>query len=175
MTQTTQTAQSKKTGAAAAKAAPQVDAKQVDEAVEVGKQTVERAVAATKEQVDKASSAALKGYDEFASVNKEQMDACVKSSNIVAKGVEDLSKAYFALAQSAAESNVAAAKKLMGAKTINDVFDIQSEMMKTNFDSFVAESTRLSEMSMKVANEAMAPLQSSFTTFVERVSKRTAV
>ncbi len=63
----------------------------------------------------------------------------------------------------------------MGAKTINDVFDIQSEMMKTNFDSFVAESTRLSEMSMKVANEAMAPLQSSFTTFVERVSKRAAV
>lgn len=151
-----------------------IDTKKMEEAVQVGKQTVEQAVAATKEQVEKASTAALKGYDEFATMNKTSLDAYVKSSNIVAKGLEDMGKAYFAFAQTAAESNVAAAKKLMTAKTINDVVDIQSEVARTSFDSWVAESTKISEMGMKVANEAFEPIQSQFTTVVEKMMKPVA-
>ncbi|MCR9218975.1 MAG: phasin family protein [Alphaproteobacteria bacterium] len=151
-----------------------IDTKKMDEAVQVGKQTVEQAVAATKEQVEKASTAALKGYDEFATINKTSMDAFVKSSNIMAKGFEDLGKAYFAFAQSAAEQNVAAAKKLMTAKTINDVVDIQSDIARTSFDAWVAESTKMSEMGMKVANEAFEPIQAQFTTVVEKMTKQVA-
>jgi phasin family protein len=151
-----------------------IDPKKVEEAVQAGKQTVEQAVAATKEQVEKASTAALKGYDEFASMNKSSMDAFVKSSNIMAKGMEDLGKTYFAFAQSAAEQNVAAAKKLMTAKTINDVVDIQSEVARTSFDAWVAEATKMSEMSMKVANEAFEPIQSQLTTVVEKMTKQVA-
>lgn len=167
---TTQTNTTKK----AAPATATVDTKKVDEAVQVGKQTVEQAVAATKEQVEKASTAALKGYDEFATINKASMDAYVKSTNIVAKGVEDLGKAYFAFAQTTAESNVAAAKKLMGAKTINDVVDIQADVARSSFDSWVAESTKMSEMSMKVANEAFEPIQAQFTAVVEKMTKPVA-
>lgn len=150
------------------------DTKQIEEVVQVGKQSVEQAVAATKEQVEKASTAALKGYDEAAEVNKASMDAYVKCTNIMAKGFEDLGKAYFAFAQTAAESNVAAAKKLMAAKTINDVVDIQSEVARANFDKMVAESTKMSEMSVKVANEAFEPLQAQFTAVVEKFSKPVA-
>jgi len=153
---------------------PAIDTKQVDEAVQAGKQTVEQAVAATKEQVEKASTAALKGYDEVATMNKTSMDAYVKSSNIFVKGVEDLGKAYFAFAQTTAESNAAAAKKLMTAKTINDVVDIQADIARTGFDSWVAESTKMSEMGMKVANEAIEPIQAQFTAVVEKMTKPVA-
>lgn len=155
-------------------AAPKIDTKPIEDAVAAGKQTVEQAVAATKEQVEKASTAALQGYDEMASVNKDTMDAYAKAGNVVAKGMEDLGKTLFAFAQSQAEANVEAAKSLMGAKTINDVMEIQSELARSQFDAFVAESTKVSEMTMKVANEAGEPIQAQLTVVVEKMMKPAA-
>jgi phasin family protein len=153
---------------------PTIDTKPIEEAVAAGKQTVEQAVAATKEQVEKASTAALQGYDEFAAYNKDAMDAYVKAGNVMAKGMEDMGKTVFAFAQTQAEANVAAAKALMSAKTINDVVEIQTNLARDQFDAFVAESTKVSEMGMKVANEAVEPIQAQFNVVVEKVMKPVA-
>lgn len=158
----------------AAAAAPAIDTKQIEDAVAAGKQTVEQAVAATKEQVEKASSAALKGYDEFAALNKDTVDAYVKAGNVFAKGFEDLGKTVFAFAQTQAEANVNAAKALMSAKTINDVVEIQSDLARNQFDAFVAESTKVSEMTVKVANETAEPIQAQLNIVVEKVMKPVA-
>ncbi|MEQ8831723.1 MAG: phasin family protein [Alphaproteobacteria bacterium] len=157
-----------------AKKTPTVDTKPIEEAVAAGKQTVEQAVAATKEQVEKASTAALKSYDEFATLNKDTVDAYVKAGNVFAKGFEDLGKTVFAFAQSQAETNVNAAKALMSAKTINDVVEIQSDLARTQFDAFVAEGTKVSEMSLKVANETVEPIQAQFNVVVEKMMKPVA-
>ncbi len=177
------------TTAAKKPAAPKVDMKQIEEAVTVGKQTVEKmvkastdnyeqamaatkdAVAATKEHVEKASAAVMKAYDDIAVLNKEGVDAYVSAGNIVAKGMEDLSKAMFAFAQTSAEANVATAKALMGAKTVTDVFTIQAEFARSQFDSMIAESTKLSEYGLKVANEAFEPLQAQANATVEKLFK----
>ncbi len=150
---------------------PTLDTKPMEDAVAAGKQTVEQAVAATKEQVEKASTAALKGYDEFAALNKEAMDAYVKAGNVMAKGMEDLGKTVFAFAQSQAETSVSAAKALMTAKTLNDVVEIQSDLARTQFDALVAEGTKVSEMSLKVANESVEPIQAQFNVVVEKMMK----
>ena len=151
-----------------------INTKPIEEAVTVGKQTVEQAVTATKEQIEKASTAALKGYDEFAAINKDTMDACVKAGNVMAKGLEDLGKTAFAFAQSQAEANVAAAKKLMAAKTINDVLEIQSDLARSQFDAYVAEGTKVSEMYVKVANETIEPIQARLNVVVEKIMKPVA-
>jgi phasin family protein len=150
------------------------DTKTIEEAVATGKETVEKAVAATKDQVEKASTAALKGYDEMAVMQKDTMDAYVKAGNVMAKGMEDLGKAMVAFAQSQAEANVKAAKALMGAKTINDFVEIQSDLARSQFDSFVAESNKVSEMALKVANEANEPIQAQFNVVIEKMTKPVA-
>ncbi len=157
-----------------AKKTPTIDTKPIEEAVAAGKQTVEQAVAATKEQVEKASTAAMKSYDEFAALNKDAVDAYVKAGNVFAKGFEDLGKTVFAFAQSQAETNVNAAKALMSAKTINDVVEIQSDLARAQFDAFVAEGTKVSEMSLKVANETVEPIQAQFNVVVEKMMKPVA-
>ena len=155
----------------AKKTTPTIDTKPMDDAVAAGKQSVEQAVAATKEQVESASNAALKSYDDFAVYNKEAVDAYVKAGNVMTKGMEDLGKTLFAFAQSQAESNVSAAKAMMTAKTLNDVVEIQSDLARSQFDAFVAESTKVSEMSLKVANETVEPIQAQFTVVVEKMMK----
>lgn len=156
---------------AAKKIEAKIDTKQLEEAVAAGKQSVEQAVAATKEQVEKASTAALKGYDQFTTMNKETVDAYVQASNVMAKGFEEMGKALFAFAQSQADSSAAAAKAMMAAKTIQEVVEIQSNLARTQFDACVAEGNKVSEMGMKVTNDAVEPIQSQVTAAVEKMMK----
>lgn len=155
-------------------AATKAEAKQAEDAVAVGKETVEKAVA-TKEQVEKASDAALRGYDELTAINKDNMDAFVQAANIMSKGVEDMGKVYWAFAQSSVETGVEASKALMGARTINDVMEIQTDLVRSNVDNAIAEGTKLTEMAVKVTNETAAPLQKRYAVAVEKVAKPIAL
>lgn len=131
----------------------------------------EQAVAMTKEQVEKTSSAMFKGYDEMSAINQQNLDAMVKSSTIFAKGFEQISKEFFSYTQSALEMNVASTKALFGAKSLKDVVDLQSEMARKSFDSALAESAKLTEMSVEVTNKAFKPLQDQVNVTVEKMTK----
>ena len=137
-------------------------------AVKATAETYEQVVETTKAQVEKASEAAVRGYDDFASLQKDGVDALIKASEIWAKGAEDLGKAYFAIANEAVESNSAAAKSLLSAKSLKEVVDLQGELARTSFDKSLSEGVRLSELSLKVANEAFQPIQDQFTAAVEK-------
>ena len=161
----------------------------VDAAVAAGKETLEnvtkitqettqknfeQAVSVTKENMDKASEAAFKGYDQYASVAKGHYDAVAKSFDILHKGFEDVSKAWYAYTRTSVDAGVDFSKKVMGAKSVNEVVDLQNEYAKTSFDSFVAESTKLSEMTVKTANEAIEPIKARVDETVETFSKAAA-
>ncbi|NKB60071.1 MAG: TIGR01841 family phasin [Alphaproteobacteria bacterium] len=166
----------------AAKAA----AKPIEDAVAAGKQTIEQAVKAStenyeqaiamsKEQVENASNAVFRGYDDFATMNKLGVEAFLKAGNIWAKGYEDLGKAYVSFAQESAERGTEVAKAVMKAKTLQDVIDVQTDFAKQRFDHMVAEGTKMSELSAKVATEAMQPLQKQFDSAVSKMVKPTAI
>jgi phasin family protein len=69
------------------------------------------------------------------------------------------------------ETSAQAAKALMGAKTLREAVDLQTDLAKSNFDKFIAESTKLSEMSVKVANEAFEPINARVNVAVEKLLK----
>ena len=156
--------------------------KQIEDVVEVGKKSVEQAMKAstksydqaismTKEQVEKASEVFFKSYDEATALNKDSVDAVVKAGEVLTKGAETFGKAYYEIAQASAEASVEATKALMGAKTAKECVEIQAEFARTSLDNFLSESTRLSEVSVKVANEAFEPLQKQLNTSFEKAFK----
>lgn len=162
--------------------AAETASKQIEDAVEVGKKSVEQAMKAstegyeqainvTKEQVEKASAAFFKSYDEAAAISKENVDAFVAAGDVFTKSAETVGKAYFEYAQASAEAGVEATKAMMGAKTVKDFIDIQSDYARTSFDNFLAESTRLSELTVKAANEAFEPLKTQMNTSFEKAFK----
>jgi phasin family protein len=158
--------QSKSTKAASKTAAPAAAA-----ASETVEQAVEQAVETVKEQVDKASAAATQGYDDFTALQKNAFDALVRSGEILAKGAEALGKEYFAFAQDSATANSEAAKSLLTARSLQEVVDLQSRIVRVNFDKSVDESGKLSEMSLKIASEAFEPLQKQISVAVEAAMK----
>lgn len=138
----------------------------------VAAKNYEHAIAFTKEQVEKVSQNAFKTYEELTALNKDTVDALVQSSSVVAKGLESLSRAFLAFAQTSLEHSVSTAKALLAVKTLREAVDLQSEFAKSSFDSLVAEATKASELSVKVANEAIEPLSSHVNTVVSKLSKK---
>jgi len=160
--------------------------KPIEDAVAAGKQTIEQTVKAStegyeqviamgKEQVETASNAMFRGYDDMATLNKQSVEAAMTAGNIWAQGYEKLGKAYFGFAQESAERSAEAAQAMMKSKTLQDVVNVQTDYAKQGFDYFVAEGTKMSEMSAKVATEAMEPLQNQFDSAVSTMTKPIAI
>jgi phasin family protein len=149
----------------------QSKSKAAPKAADVTAEAYEQVVETTKAQVEKANEVVVKGYDEFAALQKEGVDALIKAGAIWARGAEDLGKAYFAVAQEAAEANSEAAKALFSAKSFKEVVELQGELARKSFDKSLSEGTKLSELSVKVANEALQPIQQQFTAVVAKAGK----
>ncbi|MGF1592691.1 MAG: phasin family protein [Kiloniellaceae bacterium] len=131
----------------------------------------EQAIAIAQEQVEKASESLFKRYDEAATLSQENVEAYVRSTTVFAQGVEIVGKELMSFAQSAVETNVANTKALFGAKSVRELVDLQAEISRSGFDSLVAESAKLTELSLALANEALEPIQLRVNVTVEKLMK----
>jgi len=136
--------------------------------------SVEQVFALTQQKVDKMSKQAFQAYEDFAGFQKDNVDAIVSASNIMAKGFESVSKEMMAFTQAQMEQGVAITKAMLGVKTMRELVDMQSEYTRTTFDTMIAEATKLSEMSVKVANEAMEPISARINATIEKIAKPVA-
>ncbi|MFD1627473.1 phasin family protein [Azospirillum griseum] len=148
--------------------------KSIEDAVATAKQNLEGLVKAQQEQVEKASAQIRKSYDDLSVLAKGNVDAVVKSSAIVAKGAEEAGKQVAAFTQSSLEKSVSNGKALLAVKTIQELIELQNAYAKASFDAFVTESTKLQELSVKIANEALAPLNERVNVTVETLGKPVA-
>lgn len=159
----------------AAAEAVQETVETVEQAVKTGTRAAsegyQKAADTARKQGLQASKAAFDGYSDFASVGKENIEAVVKSGAVMVKGMEILSQEIMAFTKSSIEGNMAVAKAVFGAKSVNEAVDLQTEYARKSFDQAIAEGTKLTEMSIKVTNEAVAPIQARVNLAVDQVSK----
>ncbi len=168
-----------KAGAEVAQSVVDAGVETVEAAVKTGTETaaqnVERAVATTNAQVKKASKAMFAGYGDFSALGQQNIDAMVEAGQIMAVGMESVSRELMSFAKASAEANAAAATKMFSAKTMQEAIDLQNAYARESFDKAVAETGKLTEMSVKLASDAMAPLQSRVNVAVEKLLKPMAV
>jgi phasin family protein len=127
--------------------------------------------ASARENVEKASQTAFRTYEELSKFQKDNWEAFVAASQIWVKGAETMGRAWMNFTQESVETAASAAKALVGAKTVREAMDMQSEWAKGNLDKFMAETTKLSETAIKVANEAVEPLTARINVAVEKMTK----
>jgi phasin family protein len=75
-----------------------------------------------------------------------------KNAQAIATEVADYSKKSF-------EDSAAAWEKLLGAKSLETAMQVQSEYLKSSYENFVAESTKLSGLYTELAKEAYKPFE----------------
>lgn len=100
----------------------------------------------------------IKSMDEVVAFNKGNFDAVVKTGNLAVKGFEALSKAYMAAAKVQFDAVESYSKAVSGVKDVKEVVELQSTLFKKNMDTAVAESKKIAELHVKVANDTFAPM-----------------
>jgi len=97
--------------------------------------------------------------DQMQKISKDSMDMAMasfgtwtKNAQAIATEVADYSKKSF-------EGSAAAWEKLMGAKSLEKAMEVQSEYLKSSYEEFVAQSTKLSELYTGLAKEAYKPFE----------------
>jgi len=98
--------------------------------------------------------------DQMQKFGKESMDmalasfgAWTKNAQAIATEVADYSKKSF-------EDSTAVWEKLMGAKSLDKVVEVQSEYLKSSYEDFVAQSSKLGELYADFAKQAYKPFES---------------
>ena len=173
--------------AVAVAATAEAAAQHVEQVVAVGKETLEtvvkasadaaskgyeKAVALTKDHVETASkvhTAAFRSYEDAVTLGRDNLDAVVRAGTILTRGLQDIGKLVVGLTQETVEETVAASRQMMGAKSLKEVIDLQAGLARSNLDKVLEEGARLSDLSVKLAEEAFAPLGERLTATVERL------
>jgi phasin family protein len=84
--------------------------------------------------------------------------AVVHANAAMAKGLEAIGQEVVGYAQDSLESAVSAARAMIGARSLADVIALNRDFTQTALESFLAKSARLSEIGIRTASEAFAPL-----------------
>jgi len=122
-------------------------------------------VNAFKESFDKSVSA----MSDINVHSKKNLDAVVASVTAATKGAETLGAAAAAYSKKSFEDNVAAAKTLAGAKSVQEAIELQTSFAKTAFEAYVAEMKKMAELVSSSMKDTMSPLNERFTAAVEHV------
>jgi len=128
---------------------------------------IEKTHTEVKANMDKV----MKSAEEFVSFGQGNMEAVVKSGQIWAAGVQDLSKSFAATAQAQLDSTVAAWKALAGVKSLKDVMELQTSLARTSVESAMNETGKITDASIKLAEQAIAPITARVTLAVEKFGR----
>jgi len=96
--------------------------------------------------------------DQIADLGRENIAAVTKANVAWSEGVQAIGQQLLTYAKSSLQSASHTATALLGAKTLDEVIQLNSDLAKTTMESLVERTAKLSEMGVSLANEAMAPL-----------------
>jgi len=118
---------------------------------------------------------AVKGYDHVLGFGKENVEACLKAANAAGKGVEALQNEMYLFSKQSVEETIATTKAVLGAKSVHEAFEIQSDFAKSAFDTYVGQINRMNEIFLSTSKETFEPLQGRIQAWAEVVQSARAV
>ena len=135
---------------------------------ETAKTTVDQITAASNVAFKDGVEKSLSALNDFNAHSKKNLEALVASTTAATKGAEALGAQAMAFSKAAFEGNVAAAKSLASAKSIQEVVELQTTFAKSALETYMAQVGKMSEMASTSMKEAMKPLNERVTAAVEK-------
>jgi phasin family protein len=124
-----------------------------------------------QEQFKTAYEKGNKLASELAEFSKGNVEAVVESTKLLAGGMQEIGKETVEETKSAYETASADLKSMAAVKSPTELFQIQSELARRNFDAMVGLGSKNSEKLLKLANDAFAPISSRMSLAAEKLTK----
>ncbi|WP_341712099.1 phasin family protein [Erythrobacter sp.] len=134
--------------------------------------------AKAKELAADVQTRAKAAYDKGTEMTKEavefqkgNLEAIVEAGKILAAGMQDMGRTYVEEAKGAVETVQADVKKIAAVKSPTELFQLQGEIARRNFDAAVAGASKNTEAMLKLVNDAFAPVSTRMSLAAEKFSK----
>ena len=101
----------------------------------------------------------LKNFDDIQKLGKENVDVAMKQFGTVSKGFQTIATEFADYSKKSFEHGSAALESLLGAKSLEKAIEIQSDYVKTAYEGFVSEATKMGELYTDLAKETYKPLE----------------
>ena len=118
-----------------------------------------------KAQMEKGA----KAFEDINAFGKGNVEAIVESSQIAAKGFEQMGQDAATYMKSSYESATGMFRSMAAIKSPTELFKLQSDFARASFDAFVAEASRSTEAALKLAGEIAQPISNRVAIAVEKV------
>ena len=107
-------------------------------------------------------------FEDFQNLSKQQVEAATAFAASMTKGLQEIAAESAEYSKHALSSTAEVVEKLLGAKTMESAVQIQTDYAKSAFEGFVAKTTKINEIAVKVASEALKPAQKAFSMVVQK-------
>lgn len=138
-------------------------------ATETLKSTVEQFSTAGNQAFKDNIEKSLAALNEMNVHSKKNLEAVVASVTAATKGAEALGAQAMAFSKKSVEDQVAAAKTLASAKSVQEAIELQTAFAKTAMEAYLAEVGKWTETVSASVKESVQPLNERVTAAVERV------
>ncbi len=105
----------------------------------------------------------INNFDDMQKLGKDNMDVMMQSFGAMTKGFQAIASEVADYQKKSFETGTAAVEKLVSAKSLDKAFEAQSEYVKTAYEGFVGEVTKIGEMYSDLAKDAYKPYESAFS------------
>ena len=138
-------------------------------AAETAKSTVEQFTVASSTAFKDGVEKALSAFNEANVHSKKNLEAVVASVTAAAKGAETVGAQAMAFSKKTFDDQVSAARSLAGAKSLQEVVELQTNLARSFLETYMSEFGKLSETVSASVKDSMKPLNDRVTDVVERL------
>lgn len=125
----------------------------------------------TQAKVKEGMEKAMKTAEELMAFSQGNLEAMVKCGQIWAAGVQDIGKQIASNAQASFDETMSTFKAMSTAKSLKEAFDLQAGLARSTLEKTMAESGKLTDASVKLTEQTLAPLTARFSVAMEKFAK----
>lgn len=138
-------------------------------ATETVKKTVEQATAAGNQAFREGVDKSLNALTEMNTLGKKNVEAVVESVTAATRGAEALGAQSLAFSKKSWEDGVNAAQALAGARSVQEVIELQTAFAKSAMEAYLSEVTKMTDTVSASVKDSFKPINERATAIVERV------
>jgi len=137
-------------------------------AADTAKKTVDQFTAASSVAFKDGVEKSLAAMNDMNAQSKKNLEAIVASATASAKGAEAMGAQAMAFSKTMFDAQVSAAKSLSGAKSLQEVVELQNAFAKSALETYMSEFGKMSETFSASMKESMKPIHERVTATVEK-------
>ena len=101
----------------------------------------------------------FENFETIQKIGKDNVDVAMKSFGVASKGMQAIATEVADFQKKSFEEGSAALEKLLGSKTLDKAFEVQTEFYKSAYEGFVSKATKIGELYADIAKESYKPIE----------------